>query len=85
MVMMAGVEMPLFAIRSQIASALDLIVQQSACATAHAVSPVSQRFTGMEGDIVSMQDIFTFDTVVRLTGRGALTGRFRSTGVYPNA
>ena len=39
--------------------------------------------TGMEGDIVSMQDIFVFETDGSLDGQGRFNGHFRATGVYP--
>ena len=83
MVMMAGVEMPLFAIRSQIASALDVIVQQSRLRDGTRRVTSITEITGMEGDVVSMQDIFTFETDGSMDGQGRFNGRFKSTGIYP--
>ncbi len=83
MVMMAGVDMPLFAIRSQIASALDVIVQQSRLRDGSRRIVSITEITGMEGDIVSMQDIFVFETDGSTDGQGRFNGRFKSTGVYP--
>ncbi len=83
MVMMAGVDMPLYAIRSQIASALDVIVQQSRLRDGSRRVVSITEITGMEGDIVSMQDIFAFETDGSTDGQGRFNGRFKSTGVYP--
>ncbi len=83
MVMMAGVDMPLYAIRSQIASALDIIVQQSRLRDGSRRIVSITEITGMEGDIVSMQDIFVFETDGSTDGQGRFNGRFKSTGVYP--
>ncbi len=83
MVMMAGVDMPLYAIRSQIASALDVIVQQSRLRDGSRRVVSITEITGMEGDIVSMQDIFVFETDGSTDGQGRFNGRFKSTGVYP--
>ena len=83
MVMMAGVDMPLYAIRSQIASALDVIVQQSRLRDGSRRVVSITEITGMEGDIVSMQDIFAFETDGSTDGQGLFNGRFKSTGVYP--
>ena len=82
MVLMAGMDLPIKAIREQIASAVDLIVQQSR------LKDGSRRIThiteviGMEGDVVTMQDIFLF----REEGRdnmGRITGRIVPTGIVP--
>lgn len=83
MVMMAGVDMPLYAIRSQIASAIDIIVQQSRLRDGSRRVVSITEITGMEGDVVSMQDIFVFETDGSIDGQGRFNGRFRSTGVYP--
>ncbi len=83
MVMMAGVDMPLLAIRAQIASAIDLIVQQSRLRDGTRRVTSITEITGMEGDIVSMQDIFVYETDGSLDGQGRFNGRFRATGVYP--
>lgn len=83
MVMMAGMDMPLYAIRSQIASAIDVIVQQSRLRDGSRRVVSITEITGMEGDIVSMQDIFVFETDGSTDGQGRFNGRFKSTGVYP--
>jgi pilus assembly protein CpaF len=82
MVLMAGIELPVKAIREQIAGALDLIIQQSR------LKDGSRRITnitevqGMEGDVIVLQDIFGF----RQTGvdeRGKIVGKLVPTGVRP--
>lgn len=83
MVMMAGMELPLIAVRSQIASAVDLIVQQSRMRDgSRRITNISE-ITGMEGDIVSMQDLFVFETQGQLDSQGRFKGRFKSTGIRP--
>jgi len=83
MVMMAGMELPLFAIRSQIASAVDIIVQQARLRDGTRRVVNITEVTGMEGDIVSMQDLFVFETQGQTDSRGKFKGRFKGTGIYP--
>ncbi len=83
MVMMAGMELPLTAIRTQIASAVDIIVQQSRMKDGSRRVTNITEVTGMEGDIVSMQDIFVFETQGRTDATGKFQGRFISTGIRP--
>ena len=84
MVLMAGMELPHFAIRSQIASAIDIIVQQSRFRDgARRITNITE-ITGMEGDIVSMQDLFVYETQGQTDSQGRLKGKFRSTGIYPH-
>jgi pilus assembly protein CpaF len=82
MVGMAGTPMTLGAIRSQIASAITLVVQvQRLPDGARRVTSVSE-ITGMEGDIIQMQEIFKF--VKDFTdGKGTLHGSFKATGIRP--
>ncbi len=83
MVMMTGAEMPMLAIRSQIASALDVIVQQSRLRDGtRRVTSISE-ITGMEGDTISMQDIFVYETDGSRDAQGRFNGRFRATGIRP--
>ena len=83
MVLMAGVDLPIRAIREQIASAVDLIVHQSRLkdGTRH-VTHVTE-VTGMEGDIITLQDIFTFDFGMGLDEGGRFLGELRPTGIRP--
>ena len=62
MVLMSGMELPLKAIRDQISSAIDLIVQQSRLRDGTRKITSITEVIGMEGDIVSMQDIFVYET-----------------------
>ena len=84
MVLMAGIELPHYAIRSQIASAIDIIVQQSRFRDGtRRVTNVTE-ITGMEGDVVSMQDLFVFETQGQTDNQGKFRGRFTGTGIYPH-
>jgi pilus assembly protein CpaF len=82
MVLMAGMELPLKAIREQISSAVDIIVQQSRFRDGtRKVTNISE-VVGMEGDIISLQDIFVYEQE-GVDPTGKITGRFRATGVRP--
>lgn len=83
MSMMAGLEMPLSAIRKQIASALNLIVQLSRFPDgSRRITSISE-VVGMEGDVVTMTDIFKFQpTGVDQNRR--IVGEFRATGLRPS-
>jgi pilus assembly protein CpaF len=81
MVLMAGVELPLRAIREQISSAVDLIVHQNRLKDGSRKIVSITEVQGMEGDVIVMQDVFTFEqTGVR---EGRIEGRLRPTGVRP--
>lgn len=83
MVLMAGMELPVKAIREQIASAIDIVVQQTRFRDgSRRVVNVSE-VTGMEGDIITMQDIFVFDNQ-GIDAGGKVKGRYRATGVRPH-
>lgn len=83
MIGMAGINLPSKAVRTQIASAVNLIVQiQRMRDGVRRVTHVTE-VVGMEGDVVITQDLFTFE----FTGEdenGRLTGEFKSTGIRPN-
>jgi pilus assembly protein CpaF len=82
MVAMANLNIPERAIRQQIASAVNLIVQVSRMADGtRKVTGVSE-ITGMEGDIITMQDIFVFERS-GIGPNGKVIGRFRATGIRP--
>lgn len=83
MVMMSGMELPVKAIRDQVASAIDLIIQQSRLRDGTRKVTSITEITGMEGDVVSMQDLFVYETEGRMDGSGKFKGEFRSTGVRP--
>ena len=83
MSLMSGLEMPLTAIRKQIASAINLIVQLSRFPDgSRRVSHISE-VVGMEGDVITMTDLFRFEpTGVDQNRR--ITGEFRATGLRPS-
>ena len=80
MVAMAGIEMPLKAVRSQIASAVNLIVQASRLQDGSRRMVSITEITGMEGDVISMQEIFRYERL-GLAPDGKIIGRFTATGV----
>ncbi|MAB08052.1 MAG: type II secretion system protein E [Rhodobacteraceae bacterium] len=80
MIAMSGVEMPLKAMRSQISSAVNLIVQASRLQDGSRRMTSITEITGMEGDVISMQEIFRFQRV-GLTPENKIIGHFTATGV----
>ena len=82
MVAMTNLNIPERAVRQQVASAINLIIQVSRLADgSRKVTQISE-ITGMEGEVISMQDIFVFERDgVRPDGK--VTGRFKATGVRP--
>ncbi|MGJ8605067.1 MAG: CpaF family protein [Marivita sp.] len=83
MIAMAGIEMPLKAMRSQISSAVNLIVQASRLQDGSRRMTSITEITGMEGDVISMQEIFRFQRV-GLTPENKIIGHFTATGVRSN-
>ena len=82
MVAMANLNLPDKAIRHQIASAIDLIVQVARMSDGtRRVTQISE-ITGMEGDVITMQDIFVFERT-GLNAEGKVVGRFKATGIRP--
>jgi len=83
MVLMAGMDLPVRAIREQVASAIDLIVHL------HRLRDGTRRVTyvtevvGMEGDIITMQDLFLFDYGMGMDEDGMYLGRLKATGIRP--
>lgn len=83
LVLMAGMDLPLRAIREQIASAVDVIVQiQRLRDGTRRVTHVTE-VLGMEGDVVVLQDIFTFDFTAGVDEHGKFLGAQQPTGVRP--
>lgn len=80
MVAMAGIEMPLKAVRSQIASAVNLIVQASRLQDGSRRMVSITEITGMEGEVISMQEIFRYERL-GIEPNGKIIGRFNATGV----
>jgi pilus assembly protein CpaF len=83
MVLMAGVELPMRAIREQIASALDLIIHQSRFKDGSRRITHVTEVVGMEGDVITLQDIFLFDHGMGFDEEGRTRGVLRSTGLRP--
>lgn len=82
MVMMAGMELPMRAIREQIASAIDLIVQQSRLRDGSRRITHITEVLGMEGDVIVLQDIFRFEQT-GIDNQGKVQGYYRATGIRP--
>ena len=82
MILMAGTNLPDRAMREQIASALDVVIQVSRLSDGTRRVVSITEVTGMEGEIVSMQEIFTFERM-GVNPEGQVIGRFRPTGVRP--
>jgi len=83
LVLMAGMDLPLRAIREQIASAIDIIVQIGRHKDGvRRVTHITE-VHGMEGDIITLQDAFTFDYSAGFDEDGRLLGRIEPTGVRP--
>ncbi len=83
MVMMSGMELPLRAIREQIASSINLIVQQSRLRDGTRKITNITEVLGMEGDVVVLQDIFKFKTEGQMNSSHQFCGNFVATGIVP--
>lgn len=75
MVLMAGMDLPVRAIREQISSAIDIIVQQSRLRDGSRKITHITEVLGMEGEVITMQDIFIYSS----------SGGFKSTGIVPKS
>lgn len=82
MVLMAGMNLPAKAIREQISSAINLIVQQSRLQDGSRKVTAITEIQGMEGEIITLQDIFVFEQKGR-DENGNVIGRFKPTGIRP--
>lgn len=82
MVLMAGMDLPVRAIREQISSAIDLIVQQSRLKDGSRKITHISEVLGMEGDVITLQDIFIFVQKGK-DEKGKITGEFIATGIKP--
>ncbi len=82
--LMAGMDLPVRVIREQMASALDMIVHLTRLRDGtRRVTHVSE-VMGMEGDVVVLQDIYTFDFAAGIDEEGRFRGGLRSTGIRPS-
>jgi pilus assembly protein CpaF len=83
MVLMAGFDLPVRAIREQIAAAVDLIIHVSRLKDGtRRVTHVTE-VEGMEGEIITLQDIFLFDYGMGVDEDGVYKGRLKATGIRP--
>jgi pilus assembly protein CpaF len=83
MVLMAGMDLPMRAIREQVASAVDLIVHQSRFKDGTRRITHITEVERMEGDMITLQDIFLWDNSAGFDAEGRTLGRLRPTGLRP--
>jgi pilus assembly protein CpaF len=82
MISMGAMNLPERAMRHQISSAVQIVIQQTRMSDGtRKVTSISE-ITGMEGDVITMQEVFTFEKL-GITTEGKVIGRFRATGVRP--
>ncbi len=83
MVLMAGVDLPVKAIREQVASAINLIVHLNRLKDGTRKFVRITEVQGMEGDIITLQDLFLFDYSMGMDEKGRFKGYIKSTGLRP--
>ena len=83
MVLMAGMDLPIKAIREQVASAVDLIVHQSRLRDGSRRITHVTEVERMEGDVITLQDVFVFDHSMGFDAEGRSRGRQKATGLRP--
>jgi pilus assembly protein CpaF len=84
MTLMAGMDITIRAVREQISSAINMIVQQARLQDGtRRVTHVTE-IVGMEGDVITLQDLFVFDIGSTLDDQGRVQGRLRATGLRPH-
>lgn len=83
MVLMGGIELPVKAIRDQISSALDIVVQQARFRDGSRKIVSISEVVGMEGSTITLQDIFVYQQEC-LDAQGRVKGAFRATGIRPH-
>ena len=82
MIAMGATNLPDRAMRQQITSAIQVVVQQTRLSDGSRKVTSIAEITGMEGDVITMQEIFLFEKM-GVTQDGKVIGRFRATGVRP--
>ena len=80
---MAGMDLPVRAIREQVSSAVDLIIQQTRLKDGTRRITAITEIVGMEGDIITTQDVFLFDYNAGVDDQGKFKGHLVSTGLRP--
>lgn len=83
MVLMAGMELPVRAVRTQVSSAIDLILQQSRIRDGTRKITYITEVQGMEGDTIVLQDLFRY-VQERIDEKGKSVGHYESLGLMPN-
>jgi pilus assembly protein CpaF len=83
MVLMAGMDLPVRAIREQVASAVDLIIQVSRLKDGSRRITHITEVVGMEAEVVTLQDLFVFDFRAGTDPEGRFRGTLRPTGLRP--
>ena len=83
MVLMAAFDLPVKAIREQVASAVDLIIHVSRLRDGTRRNTHVTEVEGMEGDIITLQDLFLFDFGMGVDEDGKFKGRLKATGIRP--
>lgn len=82
MVAMTGISFPTRALRAQIASAIDVVLQVTRLEDGRRKLVSIQEINGMEGDIITMSELFTFERQ-GIDEKGRVMGRFKATGIVP--
>jgi len=82
MIGMSGIDIPARSARAQMASALNVVVQVARLSDGRRKLVSLSELTGMEGEVVTMQEIFTFEQT-GVAADGTVQGRFRATGIRP--
>jgi pilus assembly protein CpaF len=83
MVLMAGMDLPVRAVREQISRAIHLIVHQSRMPDGSRRITHITEIGGMEGDVITLQNLFVFDFAAGVDKEGRYLGRLKSTGIRP--
>jgi pilus assembly protein CpaF len=83
MVLMAGVELPVRAIREQVSSAINMIIHLNRLKDGSRKIVKITEVQGMEGDIITLQDIFQFDFAMGIDEKGRFKGELKPTGLRP--
>jgi pilus assembly protein CpaF len=84
MVLMSGMELPLRAVREQVASAVDLIIHEARFRDGTRKVTHITEVQGMESDVITLQDVFLYDFSAGLDETGRFKGTIKSTGIRPN-
>jgi pilus assembly protein CpaF len=83
MVLMAGYDLPVRAIREQVSSAIDLVIQQTRLKDGTRRITAITEVVGMEGDVITLQDVFRFDFTAGYDAQDKALGGLRATGLRP--